>query len=116
MTYGGSDSSASAAFCVLASTHGREAVADIIDTVNTNTTTTEAAVTHATYGLSALDTELGAMSGATFNTSTDSLEALRNQGDAAWTTATVTAYGLAIDGANYVVWDGTNITLYAMGE
>lgn len=31
---------------------------------------------------------LTSMSGATFDTSTDSLEALRNRGDAAWTTAT----------------------------
>lgn len=36
----------------------------------------------------ALEATLTAMKGATFDTSTDSLEALRNRGDSAWTTAT----------------------------
>ncbi len=36
--------------------------------------------------LSGMDTKLDDIQGATFDTSTDSLEALRNRGDAAWTT------------------------------
>lgn len=46
-----------------------------------------AAVTKITTGL-ALEATLTAMKGAGFDTNTDSLEALRNRGDAAWVTAT----------------------------
>lgn len=51
------------------------ALATNVDAILTDTGTT-------------LDTKLNNMSGATFDTATDSLEALRNRGDAAWVTAT----------------------------
>jgi hypothetical protein len=47
---------------------------------------TLALIKDATYGLSALNDVLTAMKGSGFSTSTDSLEAIRNRGDAAWTT------------------------------
>ena len=47
-----------------------------------------------------LDTKLDNMSGATFNTTTDSLEAIRNRGDSAWTGgATTTDSGTAQAGS-----------------
>lgn len=58
---------------------------NVIPTVTTVTTTTNLTNLPAA---AALEATLTSMKGATFDTSTDSLEALRNRGDAAWTTAT----------------------------
>lgn len=62
----------------------------------------------------ALESTLTAMKGATFDTNTDSLEALRNRGDAAWTTATGFSTHTAADVwavATRVLTAGTNIVL-----
>ncbi len=57
---------------------------------------------------------LALMAGAGFDTSTDSLEAIRNRGDSAWTTATGFSTHSAADVwsvATRVLTDGTNIVL-----
>lgn len=62
----------------------------------------------------ALEATLTAMKGSTFDTATDSLEALRNRGDAAWTTATGFSTHSAADVwavATRVLTAGTNIVL-----
>ena len=62
----------------------------------------------------ALEATLTAMKGATFDTATDSLEALRNRGDAAWITATGFSTHTAADiwaVATRVLTAGTNIAL-----
>lgn len=52
------------------------------------------------FDINSLDTKLDDIQGATFNTSTDSLEALRDRGDAAWTGgATTTNSGTAQSGS-----------------
>lgn len=56
-----------------------------------------------------IPTTLASMSGATFDTATDSLEALRNRGDAAWTTATGFSTHTAADvvaALNAATYDG----------
>lgn len=61
-----------------------------------------------------LDTKLNNIQGATFDTATDSLEALRNRGDAAWITATGFSTHSAADiwaVATRVLTAGTNIAL-----
>lgn len=55
-------------------------------TANTDMRGTDNAATAA--NLTTLQTDVTAMKGATFDTLTDSLEAIRNRGDAAWITAT----------------------------
>lgn len=69
-----------------------EAVRDRGDAVwitATGFSTLDAAGVRTAVGLATanLDTQLTAMKGAAFDTSTDSLEAIRNRGDAAWITA-----------------------------
>lgn len=61
-----------------------------------------------------LDAKLNNIQGATFDTATDSLEALRNRGDAAWITATGFSTHSAADiwaVATRVLTAGTNIAL-----
>ena len=53
-----------------------------------------------------LDTKLNNIQGATFSTSTDSLEALRNRGDAAWTGSMATSHADTAQGGS-----STTITL-----
>ena len=45
------------------------------------------------------------ISGATFATSTDSLEAIRNRGDAAWTSAAQSVFGLTVLEAEIITQD-----------
>lgn len=62
----------------------------------------------------ALEATLSAIKGTTFDTATDSLEALRNRGDAAWITATGFSTHSAADiwaVATRVLTAGTNIAL-----
>lgn len=62
----------------------------------------------------ALEATLTAMKGGTFDTATDSLEAIRNRGDSAWTTATGFSTHSAADVwsvATRVLTAGTNIVL-----
>ena len=52
-----------------------------------------------------LAANLADMAGATFTTSTDSLEAIRNRGDAAWTSAAQSVFGLTILEAEIITKD-----------
>lgn len=52
-----------------------------------------------------LDTKLNDIQGATFSSATDSLEAIRNRGDAAWITHPVAATGTADSGSTTTVVD-----------
>ncbi len=80
-------------------------------------------LSHTTYGLSALKAILDLMEGATFNTLTDSLEAIRNRGDVAWltgglsgsNTVTITikdGAGLNIPDVFVEIWDALGTTFY----
>jgi len=77
---------------------------DIHGTVDTVTT-----LTNAPTGM-ALEATLTAMEGATFDTGTDSLEAIRNRGDAAWVTGSGTGTLTAQQ-----IWEYTPRTLSAFG-
>jgi hypothetical protein len=73
------------------------ALATNVDAILTDTGTT-------------LDTKLNNVQGATFDTATDSLEALRNRGDAAWITATGFATPTNITAATGIVLSGVTHT------
>lgn len=92
---------------------GASVSADIAS-IKTDSGNIYAIVNHGTYGNSALNTTLTSMKGATFDTATDSLEAIRNRGDAAWITAvgfsTHTAADVWAVGTR-VLTAGTNIVL-----
>lgn len=79
-------------------------VGNITGTIDTVTT-----LTNAPTGM-ALEATLTAMKGATFSGATDSLEAIRDRGDAAWTTATGFATPTNITAATGVVLAGVTHT------
>lgn len=113
--------------CATATGFSTHSAADVVTALGTGSTLTacltatgfstlDAAGVRTAVGLALanLDTQLTAMKGATFDTSTDSLEALRNRGDAAWATATSvtvsdkTGFKLASDGLDSVSTTGPN--------
>ena len=106
----GTDSAALASVCTEARLAELDGANIPTDVANVKTDTAAILVDTGTT----LDTKLNNIQGATFDTATDSLEALRNRGDAAWITATGFSTHTAADVwavATRVLTAGTNIVL-----
>ena len=83
---------------------------DTVDLCTTTTTTTTATNLTNLPAAAALEATLTTMKGATFAGATDSLEAIRDRGDAAWITATGFATPTNITAATGVVLSGVTHT------